>query len=241
MVDAVAVARAWGLGTPSAPPRRLDGRSRVGVWALTTERGDWIIKSTAHLTDDAIRLEREARRAGVATAPPVPVPPGASDVRVWSKVDGVAPTIPADESLATWLGRSIATMAGLGLTSASTVDSEVLCHRDINRHNIVVTRDGPVLLDFDNAGPQRPWWELVHHAFLLACHDLGPEEPDPTTVRAAVRAYREAGGEPGPADRTAFAGLLAGLEHWTREHPVEAAPRLPLITRSLDRWSALLR
>ncbi len=145
----------------------------------------------------------------------------------------------------------------------------VLAHRDINRRNVLVTGNGPVLLDFDRAGGEVPWWELVHHTFLLACTNLGPEEPDPASVRHAVAGYLQAGGEPGPADPSAFAGLLAGLLDWvasaaetvsdnqpdnhvgaaadeqpsgdhTRTVLRQAAASLPLVVSALPRWSALL-
>lgn len=125
-------------------------------------------------------------------------------------------------------------------------DLAVLGHRDINWLNIVVSPAGPVLLDFDQSGPARPWWELVHHAFLLACVDLGAEEPDPGTVRAAVRGYRSVAGAAGPADRTAFASLLTGLSDWVannrhRTETLDQAERsLPTVLDRLDSWSELL-
>jgi Phosphotransferase enzyme family len=261
-VDPAAVARAFGLGAPTSPLRPLHGLSRAGVWAMTTDRGEWVVKATATVSPDALRLERAAREAGIATPRAVPALEGETGFRVWERVFGAAPTLPASEDLAAWLGSTVATIGRLALPSTvdpvseSTVDTvagqalaelarttglaKVLCHRDINSRNILMTAGGPVLLDFESAGPQAPWWELVHHAFLLSCRDLGPEEPDPTTIRAAVRAYREHGGDVGPADRTAFAGLAAGLLDWARHEPAAAAPRLPLIASSLNRWSPLL-
>jgi Ser/Thr protein kinase RdoA (MazF antagonist) len=258
-----AVAGAFGLGTVTGPLRALPGLSRAGVWALSTDRGEWVVKATAAVGPDAVRLERAARAAGIRTPRAVAAPPGETAVRVWERVAGAAPHLPASPELAAWLGRTVATIGRLALVPQSTMDlvnstvdtpgdgvlaevagsagpPKVLCHRDISSRNILLTADGPVLLDFESAGPQVPWWELVHHAFLLSCRDLGPEEPDPGTIRAAVAAYREHGGDVGPADRTAFAGLAAGLLTWAHHDPAAAAPRLPLIARALDRWSTLL-
>lgn len=66
-----------------------------------------------------------------------------------------------------------------------------LCHHDINYRNILLTARGPALLDFDHAGPDVPWWELVHFALLLACRSLGDDEPEPRLVSAAVSAFAE--------------------------------------------------
>jgi Ser/Thr protein kinase RdoA (MazF antagonist) len=52
-----------------------------------------------------------------------------------------------------------------------------LAHRDVSRSNIVVTAGGPVLIDFDRAGPEVPWWEFVHHGFGLASPALGEQPP----------------------------------------------------------------
>ena len=259
------VARLFGLGRPRGPVRRLPGRGGAAVWTMTTDRGAWVVKSSRDPMTDSVRLERAAAAAGIATAPAAgdPVELDGETLRVWARVEGRGPAVP-DARLGAWLGWTVATIARIGLrpsTDSSTKNSPlwmdgppdladlarlarppaVLCHRDLTRHNILVGPAGPVLLDFDLAGPQAPWWELVHHAFLLACGDLGPQEPDPGVVRAGVAAYRNAGGPNGPADRTAFAGLAAGLLVWAGHEPARAAPRLPLIAAALDRWASLLR
>ena len=170
-----------------------------------------------------------------------------------------------------WLDEAVA--AGV-LDRSSTVDSAVregvdlvraalatrpafrLAHRDVNRRNVLVTAHGPVLLDFDYAGPEVPWWEVVHHAFDL------PSPPQPALVGAVLAAHRDAGGAPGPAGTGAFAGLVrAALNSlayhlWlaTGQRPAhpdrrlaaaalvrDRAATLPAMLSSLDRWSRLLR
>lgn len=142
----------------------------------------------------------------------------------------------------------------------------LLAHRDISQRNILVTDAGPILLDFDHAGPEVAWWELVHHAVLLSCVRLGQDEPVGAVVRAAVRAYADAGGEVGAVDETAFAGLVRGMLEWTAFSawlglgrrslgPVRSAARrqaeaagfvreassvLPILMASLPRWSTRL-
>jgi Ser/Thr protein kinase RdoA (MazF antagonist) len=200
-------------------------------------------------------------------------------VRVSAAVTGTPPSVPATPSVAAWLGLTAATLAALDLPAAprraslpdGPFDGELraaladfdaviteawtscppglLGHRDINVRNIVVTASGPVLLDFDGAGATVGWWELVHHSFLLACHDLGPQAPSPATVRAAVEAYAAAGGRVGEASPIAFAGMLSGLIEWVRTaaHDADAAviarasASLPLIARNLTVWARLLR
>ncbi|MFC1401848.1 MULTISPECIES: aminoglycoside phosphotransferase family protein [Streptacidiphilus] len=82
-------------------------------------------------------------------------------------------------------------------------------HRDVSPVNVLLTENGPQLLDFDSAGPQVPWWEAVGHFFALASPDLGRIEPDRRSIDAAVAGYRDGGGEAGPAEPEAFTGRLA--------------------------------
>ncbi|GIH67555.1 hypothetical protein Msi02_83720 [Microbispora siamensis] len=144
----------------------------------------------------------------------------------------------------------------------ATNPSFQLCHRDINHRNILLTARGPVLIDFDHSGPEVPWWELVHFALLLACRSLGDDEPDPRLVKAAVSAFAKNGGEVGTVDEIAFVGLIRGMMEWPacrlmtlldNADPAsptwtdavaqvhEAAELLPVMVRSVERWTALLR
>lgn len=95
------------------------------------------------------------------------------------------------------------------VTRDLATDELRLLHRDVSRVNIIVAPSGPVLLDFDHAGPQRPWWEAVCHVFQLASPRQGPPDPDRAVVAAALDAYRAAGGVGGPATAEAFTGMLA--------------------------------
>lgn len=40
-------------------------------------------------------------------------------------------------------------------------DRVIMCHRDIQPQNVLRTKDGPVLVDWDDAGPAAPDWELA--------------------------------------------------------------------------------
>lgn len=135
-----------------------------------------------------------------------------------------------------------------------------LAHRDVSRDNILCTADGPVLVDFDHAGPEVPWWEVTHFVFALAW--AGHRAPRPDIVRAALTGYRDAAGPLGPATAAAFTGMLAATLRavaynlWlaTGQRPaaperraaaigvVRAAPGiLATMLNSTDQWSTLLR
>ncbi len=134
-------------------------------------------------------------------------------------------------------------------------------HRDVSAVNILVTDSGPVLLDFDHAGPQVPWWEFVSNTFNLASPALGLTEPSRATVDAALAAYSAAGGEVGQADLTAFTGVLAarlsfaayllwiscGHRGSAPDHQVqaslalqEALMTLPNLRNGIERWAGWL-
>ncbi|MCD0444140.1 aminoglycoside phosphotransferase family protein [Glycomyces sp. A-F 0318] len=87
---------------------------------------------------------------------------------------------------------------------------KLVMHRDISYNNVLEGPDGPVLLDFDAAGAQVPWWELVCTAFELAAPGLGVMRPERRVVEACLSGYLAAGGRPGPTDESAFTGMLAG-------------------------------
>lgn len=137
----------------------------------------------------------------------------------------------------------------------------LVLHRDFSSVNIMLTQERPMLLDFDHAGPQVPWWEVVGHAFGLASADLGVVPPDRATVRAVMDGYGSAGGRQGDADATAFTGMLAARLSYTAwrlwtalghrggepAHRVAAAADvrdattvLPGIVANVENWSAWL-
>lgn len=126
--------------------------------------------------------------------------------------------------------------------------------------NILLTPTGPVLVDWDAAGPALPWWEVVHVAFDFAMPEH-TREPDRAVVHRIVTAYTNAGGTPGPAHADALAGLVHATVGWfafnlwrclghrpvtpqQQRHAtqvvIDGLMWLPRLVGSLDRWKTLL-
>jgi Ser/Thr protein kinase RdoA (MazF antagonist) len=152
-------------------------------------------------------------------------------------------------------GAAVADLTALVAAGRASGPTFQLGHRDANPRNILLTDRGPVLIDFDSAGPEVPWWGVVDHAWDLARADL------PVLGPAVLNAYAEHGGRLRPADATAFAGLARGvldgfafhLRVVTGRHPVDqdrrtAAVRnlrlyvrgVPEVPALIDGWVPLL-
>ncbi|MFP8887278.1 aminoglycoside phosphotransferase/kinase family protein [Streptomyces mangrovi] len=139
----------------------------------------------------------------------------------------------------------------------------VLVHGDTSQANVLRTPAGYALIDWEGARADVPWWEAVNVAFRLATPFNGPAaEGDPRVVRPLIAAYLDRGGPAGPADVSAFAGMLhsqLAVVAWClwlalghrRVDPARrafglrivasAAQDMPRVVRSLDGWALLLR
>lgn len=84
----------------------------------------------------------------------------------------------------------------------------LLAHRDVGPANVLIGDAGFALVDWDHGGPAVPWWEAVHTAFRFAGGLDDGAVTDPDAVRRVLAAHRDAGGTQGPADASAFAGML---------------------------------
>jgi hypothetical protein len=179
--------------------------------------------------------------------------------RCW--LDEAASASVLDRTRLPVLRAAIADATAVIRSAMATGPAFQLAHRDMSRRNILLTADGPALIDFDYAGPEVSWWEFVHHAFDLASPELGRHAPAPGLVRSALAAYVTAGATPGPARPEAFAGLLratlnaAAYNLWLAvgHRPVDAdrraaaaatsqdlAARLPVIVNSIANWTQLI-
>ncbi|NUT53091.1 MAG: phosphotransferase [Saccharothrix sp.] len=137
-----------------------------------------------------------------------------------------------------------------GLTPVAT-------HRDVKPDNVLETAAGPVLLDWDGAGPDHAEWELTRAALHFS--RLGA---DRAAFDAVIGSYEEAGGRRPPASPTSFAGLLRvylGGAAWmvwralghrpvtpperaaAHEHALELLSDLRTSLRHLDDWVDRLR
>jgi Ser/Thr protein kinase RdoA (MazF antagonist) len=114
---------------------------------------------------------------------------------------------------ASWAGElaaaaeTVAGMARLALSARSRPDLEVMSHGDVDQKNVILSRRGPVLCDWDVATPLLPAREVADVALSMANwvrFDI---------ARTVVRAYFDAGGQDTdiqPADLGPQ--LMAGLD-----------------------------
>lgn len=105
------------------------------------------------------------------------------------------------------LGRFIATTAA-ELTRWVTLSDPadlVTSHLDLQPQNVLVGTNGPVLLDWDNAGPVSAERELARAVYVWS----GRNQANPDSARRLVRAYRSAGGRAAVEGPQSFSMLFA--------------------------------
>jgi Ser/Thr protein kinase RdoA (MazF antagonist) len=160
------------------------------------------------------------------------------------------------------LGDVLAATAWIGGAFAAAGDY-VLTHRDLEPRNVLMTGNGPVLVDWDTAGPDSASLEAGMAIIEFARHGL--DEPDRDAVRRTAASYRRHGGaalgrgEPAGRDVLARrAGMLLNrlaerLRMTLGEQPpgsvdvtraearaADRLARLPGFLADLARWSELL-
>ncbi|GAA1689943.1 hypothetical protein GCM10009830_41940 [Glycomyces endophyticus] len=101
-------------------------------------------------------------------------------------------------------------IAAAGEPAVAAMPERLIVHGDFSHLNIMVTPQGPKLIDFDSGGPAVPWWELVSIAIEMGAPGLGVMEPDRASVEACVAGYADAGSTIGDTGEGAFTGILAG-------------------------------
>jgi hypothetical protein len=108
-----------------------------------------------------------------------------------------------EEGERTGMSWALALRAHLGLVLEQTrqvVDTfhsappYILTHLDIEPQNVLMTDDGPVLIDWDTTGPDSA---PLQAAFVFVTFARrGRDQPDPTAIRRSHAAYVAAGGKP---------------------------------------------
>jgi hypothetical protein len=92
---------------------------------------------------------------------------------------------------------AVAMIAELATSAGYRPGQEVITHGDIDQKNLITTRHGPVLCDWDLATPLVPRRELADVAMSLGCWE------NFAISRQVLRSYRQAGGDStpiGPSD-----------------------------------------
>jgi hypothetical protein len=214
-------AAAWRAGVDMAEPLLPEGAD-PGLWLRVS---DDTYASASRFLDGA--------------NPPAPVPPGIAawaggTVAALARLE--VPADPAYDSAFNthpqaewdeWLGQAtdlgvLDTAQARALKDAAVRIGEIAAtgraaalerfvfHNDFSHRNIIVTPEGPRLIDFDGAGVNAPWWELVAVAVEMGAPGLGVMDPDRASVEACVDGYQSAGGALGDTDESAFTGILTG-------------------------------
>jgi Ser/Thr protein kinase RdoA (MazF antagonist) len=138
-------------------------------------------------------------------------------------------------------------------------EPHVSTHRDVEPWNVLMTGRGPVLIDWDTAGPDCAPLETAQASIMFALR--GHAEPDATSVTRTLDAYLAHGGlapQPGRdimarrvglrLSRT-YGRLLASLRHsqYSLDERTALDDRaatqlddLPQFIHDMTRWSALL-
>ncbi|MCK8434939.1 phosphotransferase [Streptomyces sp. D2-8] len=89
----------------------------------------------------------------------------------------------------------------------------VTSHLDLQPRNVLVGRDGPVLLDWDNAGPVAAEREFAHAVYVWS----GGNDVNIASARRLARAYREAGGRAVLTGPESFSLLFATALNYIHE------------------------
>ncbi|GAA2381894.1 aminoglycoside phosphotransferase family protein [Streptomyces coeruleofuscus] len=105
------------------------------------------------------------------------------------------------------LGRFVATSAPrlAHWVTPSAPDGLVTSHLDLQPQNVLIGADGPVLLDWDNAGPISAEREFARAVYVWS----GRNEVDIASARRLARAYRDAGGRAVVTGPESFSMLFA--------------------------------
>jgi hypothetical protein len=272
-LESAAVAAGIPMPRPVQPPE-----PSAGFWYLSPDAGGDVVRVTTWVEGSDLRDGRVPDQELASWLGSVLARIAQLDVAVDQDAD-TSPVHPLDEWQG-WvreaesktdpeLGRAARAILTVVEESADLVTDALrhrppltMTHGDAARANIIATPTGLVLIDWESATADVPWWDAASNAVRLAAPDeRSIAGGDPQIVRSLIGSYRDRGGPTGPADATAFAGLLIGHLSFTawclwvalghRDESAEqvdfctsslldAAEHLPRILRELDDWTRLL-
>ncbi|MBC9726286.1 phosphotransferase enzyme family protein [Streptomyces sp. TRM68367] len=201
-----------------ASPRLMPNRDGAYVSQLATGSGesyvklyDWIDGTRADASDPAVldwfgRTMALLHRAGEGASRT----PGAWYEECPRDADWKDLHQKVREAGLPWadaLGRFIDTSAAelAQWVTPSEPDDLVTSHLDLQPQNVLVGPAGPVLLDWDNAGPASAERELARAVYVWS----GGNRPDTDAARRLMRAYRSAGGRSAVKGPESFSMLFA--------------------------------
>ncbi|MER5530606.1 aminoglycoside phosphotransferase family protein [Streptomyces sp. NPDC002677] len=201
-----------------ASPRLFANRHGAHVTRVPTAAGvspvklyDWIDGSPADISEPGI-LDWFGRTMGLlhrAGEGAVEAPdrwyercPEAGD---WKDLHekATAAGVPWADELGRFIGTSAVELARW--VTPSDAGDRVTSHLDLQPQNVLVGPSGPVLLDWDNAGPVSAGREFAQALYVWA----GGNRADPAAARRLARAYRRAGGPATVHGPESFAMLFA--------------------------------
>ncbi|MEU6198837.1 aminoglycoside phosphotransferase family protein [Streptomyces sp. NPDC047061] len=213
-----AALRLAGEGLGIAAPRLFANRHGAHLTRVPTADGvthvklyDWIEGTRADVADPAV-LDWFGRTMGLlhrAGAGATEAPhawyercPRESD---WKDLHGKVTEagLPWADALGAFIGTSAVELARW-VTPSDAAD-RVISHLDLQPQNVLVGPAGPVLLDWDNAGPTSAERELAQALFVWS----GGNHGDPAAARRLVHAYRQAGGPAAVRGPESFSMLFA--------------------------------
>jgi len=94
------------------------------------------------------------------------------------------------------------------LHASAAARPTLMGHRDIDQKNLLLTAAGPVLCDWDVAGPEQPRVELADVAVSMARWEV------PAVARAVLDGYRAGGADAGPITAVDLAPTLRSALDW---------------------------
>lgn len=208
-----------------ASPRLMVNRDGSYVTRVPSASGgshvklyDWIDGAPADASDPAVldwfgRAMALLHRAGEGTDEmPNPwytrCPQEAEWKDLHEKVERAG--LPWAGELERFIGSS-AVELGRWVSSADPVDV-VTSHLDLRPQNVLVGVDGPVLLDWDNAGPASAEQEFALAVYVWA----GGNDVDVARARRVALAYRRAGGRAVVSGPQSFSMLFATAVNYIR-------------------------